>query len=347
MSITRIFRRLPELHDGSHQNEATAMLVDPFLRGTSEVARTIDARALFEKHWSILARTYRAHQKQGVAILGFDEGKDALAQAWLAASLDRPRAAIIGRHSMCGVALPSRHEATALRHLAVLVRATSLTGVRVRVIDLHTQAGFSDESGRVLQSITADGSVFLRAGDAVFAILATEDGEPAADAAVQYATIPERIFVEEREGTSGAERRFESVRALRKISSSSTIVRSKLGAIAAAGELRDTDERVFGTLLVRGAGGGLRREVGASILERGLLVGRYTRCEVGSSDSGDGKLSRVHALIVKDGDDVLAIDTASSNGISHHGKSVLLHVLEDGDTLDLGGELELTWHRES
>jgi len=49
--------------------------------------------------------------------------------------------------------------------------------------------------------------------------------------------------------------------------------------------------------------------------------------------------------VIKDGPDVLALDTASSNGTFAEGKSIRLHRLEDGSVLDLGGELRVEWHQ--
>ena len=57
-------------------------------------------------------------------------------------------------------------------------------------------------------------------------------------------------------------------------------------------------------MVVRTDTGVLRRPVGRSALERGVLVGRYSRCDVGVRAQEDSRLSRVHLLIVRDGDEV-------------------------------------------
>lgn len=46
-------------------------------------------------------------------------------------------------------------------------------------------------------------------------------------------------------------------------------------------------------------------------LERGFILGRYERC---TSQLDDGRVSRVHALVVGRGEQILVIDTASTNG---------------------------------
>jgi pSer/pThr/pTyr-binding forkhead associated (FHA) protein len=50
-------------------------------------------------------------------------------------------------------------------------------------------------------------------------------------------------------------------------------------------------------------------------LELGVLLGRYDRCDISGQLSWDpGRVSRVHALLLKEGDDIYAIDLASTNG---------------------------------
>src|SRR5688572_16149033 len=206
MSVTRIFRRPGRPERDQARNEATSVVDNPLLRAeATDDLGPFDARELFMRHWRIIKKALKTHPKQGVLMFAFDGGKNALGQAWLAATLDRTRVAIVGRHSMCNVAVPEHYERISLRHLAILVRAKSHDEVRVRVIDLHTQTGFYDESGRVLQAVTAEGSIFLRVGSVYLMILTTGDhAEIPDDPEAAYACIPERVFIEEREGTAGA-----------------------------------------------------------------------------------------------------------------------------------------------
>lgn len=362
MSVTRIFRRRALRSDGAasldaprswleermpRQNEATAIFENPLLEADATDDVGFDARRLFVARYPIIRKALECHRKRGALILAFDDHKVALGQAWLAASLDRTRAAIFGRHSMCNVAVPPDHDRVSLRHLAILVRALSHTEVRIRVLDLHTKAGFKDESGRVLQAVASEGSMFLRVGGVTLVILVTDESSPVADDPEdQYACLPERIFLEEREGTAGEPEPRRLVIAS-SAQSAATVVRSKLGPVAAVGALLSEDERPFGTLTIRTSGGSARKPIGPSIVERGLLVGRYARCDVGMAVDEDSRLSRVHLLVVREGDQVIAVDTASVNGTLVGERSILVEPLTDGLVLDLGGEMTLSWHGEA
>src|SRR5436305_13140853 len=113
MSITRVFRRRPGERPPS-SNNATLIEVSPMLRPSSTGDLGFDARALFIRRFSIIKKALECHRGQGVLILAFDESKVALGEAWIAASLDRTRAAIIGRHSMCSIPVAIEHEAVSL-----------------------------------------------------------------------------------------------------------------------------------------------------------------------------------------------------------------------------------------
>lgn len=322
------------------------MLVDgPLLCAERSRDLGFDAKALFARRYPIIKKALECHRAQGLLILAFDDQETALGQAWLAASLDRTRVAILGRHGMCGVAVTERHPAVSLRHLAVLVRAISHSEVRVRILDLHTRIGFSDEAGRVLQAVTCEGSLFLDVGGVKLALLVTDDGPLADDPAAQYACIPDRVFLEERRGTA-SDPEPRQAGAPDDGGPSISVVRSMPGPLAAAGPLCGDGDRPVGTLIVRSSAGVVRRSVGAAVLARGLLVGRYARCDVGVTGHQESQLSRVHLLIIRDGDHLLAVDTASINGTHVGGRAILAYRLEDGTTLDLGGELQLVWHQE-
>ena len=79
-------------------------------------------------------------------------------------------------------------------------------------------------------------------------------------------------------------------------------------------------------------------------LDRGVLLGRYDRCGVKLSQV-DG-ISRVHLLVIRSGDGVLAIDTASTNGLWRaDGKKLETVALKNPDLLLLGDTLRVHWRR--
>src|SRR5687768_15146745 len=103
MSVTRIFRRRAEVLGNPAPNEATAMMENPLLRADSAVNQPLDVRAQFIERYPIIKKSLEHHRHLGVLVLAFDQSSTAIGQAWLKASLDKTRAAIIGRHSMCSL----------------------------------------------------------------------------------------------------------------------------------------------------------------------------------------------------------------------------------------------------
>ena len=344
IGLSRVFRRGPNPEDGG-VNTRTLAGSDRLL--AQEQDRHFDAEALFHDQYETIKMGLNAHLEQGVLIVAVDRHGRALAQGWLRASLDKTRAAIVGRHTACGIAVPTADRNVSLRHLAVLVRASSHTDAYVRILDLHTSRAFTDESGEVLSAARAEGSLFIGLDGLRLAFLMT--GEPAPESAAHaYAAIPPRVLFEERRGTLGIEPRRASRSAIAvpddqpsELSVDRTLVRSSDGPVAAVADLCSPDEPPAGTLVIRGPRRTVRRSVGARALERGILVGRYDRCAVGLDT---GRLSRVHFLIVRDGDQIVGIDTASTNGSWLGEREVTLTTLEDGTSVDLAQALKLTWH---
>ncbi len=110
----------------------------------------------------------------GLALLAVDEltGKPA-GLVRLRARPGRHVAAIVGRHDECDLYL-SGHSSLALRHLAIVLDpvqswSRNSTAVRYHVLDLRTESGFTDEHGKEMRGLRAEGPAFMRcAGHAIF-----------------------------------------------------------------------------------------------------------------------------------------------------------------------------------
>src|SRR5687768_12859957 len=177
MSVTRIFRRRAEVLGNPAPNEATAMMQSPLLEADAGI-HDVDVHGQFVERYPIIKKSLEHHRHLGVLVLAFDQSSTAIGQAWLKASLDKTRAAIIGRHSMCSLAMPQDYQEISLRHLCVLIRAIDHEQVRIRVFDLNTPAGFRDEEGRVLQAVVTEGPTFLRLGRVLLMVLVTDESSP-------------------------------------------------------------------------------------------------------------------------------------------------------------------------
>jgi hypothetical protein len=106
------------------------------------------------------------------------------------------------------------------------------------------------------------------------------------------------------------------------------------------------DEVPRGELSIRSPRGEARLAVGASALRRGLLLGRYDRCDnSGVPVLQDPYVSRIHVLVAEIDGQVYAIDTGSKNGLFRDHQALRHAALHAGDVVDIaGGCADLAWH---
>ena len=306
-----------------------------FLRAPHE---GFEARRLFKDRYALIKGALERHPHQGVLILAFDKQEAPIGQVWMESSLDRTRALIIGRHSSAGLVIPGEYESISLRHLSVMVRATSHEDMNLRVVDLHSGLGFADEHGRALKSVTTDGSVFLALGSVRLVILQTTPSPILPkDAATAYAAIPERIFIDECAFVPRA-------RSLLPVGES-TMVRSQLGPLSATGRLLEHGELPFMRLSLSGEEMTVTRDVGVRALERGILIGRYSRCDVRTGQDS-AAVSRVHMMLTCDGTNVLAVDAGSMNGTWIEGRAIRAAPILSGQEVRLGSARDLVLRAE-
>ncbi|MEJ7602827.1 MAG: hypothetical protein WKG01_33375 [Kofleriaceae bacterium] len=154
---------------GAGSNHATCM------RSSRQPAR-LQFRQLFLAAYPRFADRCREVDEPGVAVIAVEESTGrATGLLRLRARIERHVAGIVGRHDECDLFLNGSDQ-LALRHLVVIVdpvksyRASD-TGVRYRILDLRTSAGFHDESDRRLRGLRCEGPAVLRCGGhALFAI---------------------------------------------------------------------------------------------------------------------------------------------------------------------------------
>jgi len=304
----------------------------------------------------------------GVAVVAVDTQRVRVAGSMcIAAKPGMVNAGIVGRHGQCDLFLEG-DGALSLRHLVVVVDPmTAWDGpaagpgwdVRYRLIDLRTSGGFRDEAGRQLEAATVEGPAFVFIGR--YALFCFPTGAADAwpdDAKAAIAALPERSYSDERDAEPDRWRRgrhaqtssrdqwaegskvedpepsadsFSSRRAsvITRVTSVNGPARARIDALGEGDEL-------LGTLELQSRLGNDSVRVGAAGAERGLLLGRYSRCDTaGATSLSLEKISRVHLLVVRIGDDIWAIDTASTNGVASGGTGVRVHRLQPGDELSL------------
>jgi hypothetical protein len=296
-----------------------------------------ELRALFVAAYARFAEACRAVDEPGLAVVAVDEATGVPAGlVRLRARVSRHVVAMVGRHGKCDLFLDGR-ATLALRHLVFVLDPVQSfiagnTSIRYRVLDLRTRAGFTDETGRTLRGLRAEGPAFLRcAGYVLFVLPLGDPTDWPAEAADAWSMLPERVYFDE----VGPDERRTSCKA-------SMLLRT-------AGP-RETgmalvEAQVAGSLELVGIKHRGAIAVGEAALRDGLLLGRYTRCDA-ARFVDDQSLSRVHVLLLQVDQTLLAIDTASSNGVRLVGcpdERVL--AVPDRADLGLGKGTQLRWRR--
>lgn len=341
------------------ENPETRMLV--FESGPPPVT----FRDLFLRNYQAVRDRCSAFGQPGLAVAAVDSFSGRLAGILcVAAKIGTANSAIVGRHSMTDLYLDG-DASLSLRHLVIVVSPLDLTSgeVRFRVIDLRTQAAFQDEHGRRFEALVAEGPLFIRCGSYVLFCLPTGDPtswpESGEDA---WACIPERVYLEaaEAEPDRWRRKRRQRVRPEHHERDQSgvqslgldrraaiTLVQSELGPIRAQTRLLSDGEQPVGTLRLRVGNMVHSVLVGAPAIHRGILLGRYERCDVdGSKLLVSESISRVHLLLVEISGRVYAIDTASTNGTwtAEDDREVRIIAMDTSAELCLGNDLAyLRW----
>lgn len=315
-------------------------------------------RDLFVRNYAAVRDRCASFGQPGLGVAAVDQFSGRLAGILcVAAKIGTANSAIVGRHSMTDLYLDG-DASLSLRHLVVVVSPLDLTSgeVRFRVIDLRTQAAFQDEHGRRFEGLVAEGPLFIRCGNYVLFCLPTGDPtswpERAEDA---WACIPERVYLEAAEAEPDRWRRKRRVRHRNQHDAISgierraaiTLVQGELGPVRAQTRLLGEGEQPVGALRLRVGSVVHSVLVGARAIHRGILLGRYERCDVdGSKLLTSENISRVHLLIVEVNERVYAIDTASTNGtwMAEDDREVRIAALDPGTELCLGNDLAyLRW----
>jgi FHA domain-containing protein len=256
-----------------------------------------------------------------------------------------PEFVVVGRHDRCDLSL-HRDPTLSLRH-AVVSACASGGEMRIRFLDLQSGLGFQTEDNQRCEALTADGAMFVRMGSYHLFLLPTGSLAPlpwCATAEETWKTIPERVYrdyrVAPRHPAALISLPSEPTRPqtiITKIVEPPGLLRPLRPAPGARGPRIARIELSSST-------GQERFSLHEAELDRGILVGRYERCQLGASDD---KMSRVHLLIIRDGHLTWAIDTASTNGTKANGESIRRAPLGSGTTLELGKQIILRWEATS
>jgi hypothetical protein len=252
---------------------------------------------------------------------------------------ERPEFATVGRHDQCDLVL-SGDEGVSLRHIVIAAARHGLDEVRIRVIDLQTGSGLLTEDGRPCEALLAEGPVFVHMGAYQLFILPTGTlaqygwGRSAQEA---WSAVPERVYLNHSIRSQDPMEGPSIPAPSRRMSRTLLLPPAEpLGRRPAPG---DPGAQV-GILEVASANRAKAFPVHVRDMRRGILIGRYPRCDIGVPDAG---LSRVHLLILEHEHQWWAVDTGSSNGVHQADRRVRQLVLGHAATFSVGHEIELRW----
>lgn len=301
-------------------------------------------RELFLGAYARFSELCREVDEPGLALLAVDEYTGAPAGlVRLRARVGRHVAAIVGRHDACDLFL-DRHSSLALRHLAVILDPVTSwrrgdSTVRYRVLDLRTESGFTDEHGKAMRGLRAEGPAMMRcASHAVFVLPLGDPSDWPQSPDVAWSMLPERVYFDEMQW-----RPEGSVTAM------PLDVNTRRSMIYRTHGPRETGQGMIergdtaGTLEIIGETryGGLK--IGDQALRDGILLGRYARCD-GAALLEDMSMSRVHALLLQIQDSLMVIDTASRNGTFLPGQPAARVIPITGESeINLGKHTRIRW----
>lgn len=265
--------------------------------------------------------------------------------AAISAKRDVVNVLTIGRHSHADLFL-SGELLISLRQGAVIVYPlVADESVRFRVLDLRASSPFEDERGNGFEALEANGPVFLHAGPySIFVFPRGPDSTRWSGSPEQiWDDIPERVYIEEF-GVERAEEHFRA-RSAGRGSRAETLALSLPGPSLEGERLLEKGEPARGQLVVRSAEGEMTLVLGRAAATRGVLLGRYDRCD--GSRLGvlsDRAISRVHALVIEIAGKLYAVDAGSTNGLWVGGSRVPLAGLRPGMPVALAGQVAtLEW----
>jgi hypothetical protein len=328
---------------GVHDNRQTCYQTAPRIVAPKAM------RTLFMGAYDKFAPLCREVDEPGLALLAVDEYTGAPAGlVRLRARPGRHVASIIGRHDQCDLFL-DKHSSLALRHLAVVLDpvqswSRNSTAVHYRILDLRTERGFTDEHGKGMRGLSAEGPAFMRcAGHAIFVMPVGDPSDWPESSSDAWEMLPERVYFDELRGDPrGSLTNLPAAPPRGKTSRSQSVIFRTLGPRDTGMGLIDRGD-LAGTLDIIGPNLRGQLSLGDRAIRDGVLIGRYARCD-GAALLDDPSLSRVHVLLRHVEGALLAIDTASRNGSHLPGQRKARLVTLDGDSeIHLGKQTRIRW----
>ena len=302
----------------------------------SQPARNAGFAATFQAIFGELRPLFAGFQRDGLLCVAAREDGTIAAYVHLPILSEQGAFGVIGRHECCALTLPD--DEVSLRHALVRVTRGPGDDVRVRLIDLGSSNTFHTEDNQACKSVMAEGPMFINLLGYQLFLLPTGSLSLSAwgdDAASTWASFPERIYFDQRLPDRMAGRASAPVRSNKR--------HTYMTLLPAAQHLRarpGAGGEAVGTILLSAETTQIAHRVSQEDLERGVLIGRYERCQLAGAT---GSLSRVHLVLLLDSGAVWAVDTASLNGTLVEGQRISAIQLDREIELKLPSGMGMRW----
>lgn len=311
-------------------------------RATRILAAPVEPKATFAATFKAIFRElrpiYEAFGRDGLLCVAARDDGTLAAYCHLPILSEQGAFGVIGRHECCSLTL--HDDDVSLRHALVRVSRQGLGEARVRLIDLGSANTFRTEDGQVCKSVLAEGPLFVHLLGYQLYLFPTGSLAPSrweATAEATWNSFPERVYLDHRiPDRANREQRRPAAQGRARRHTYMTLLPAAQHLRAKPG----AGGHVLGTILLSAENTQIAHRVSAEDLERGVLIGRYERCQLaGSSHS----LSRVHLVLLLDGGDIWAVDTASLNGTIVDGQKISAIVLDREVELKLPAGMGMRW----
>jgi len=308
--------------------------------------RRLDIEAVFARHYRRLKQEAESLSGAGVLVAAIENTGQLVAIGLLNPDTELSGAhyLVVGRHDQAHIRLT--HDPTvALRHLFVRLAPGTNGMPEIDLVDLRTGQGFTVEGIGLAAAIRSSGHVFVRVGSAVVMVLPrwTWGPEWPDDPATAWKTLPRLCVHSHMEPHPVDAEKDHPVRPTWSEGTHITVMPA-VSELVRNQRILSPGEH-FGTLSLEAFGGSICYAVSAKELAVGVLVGRYSRCQIGAELSDLSTWSRVHVLLIADGANVKAYDTASTPGTIIDGRHINFAELGDHAVMALGHHVHLVWER--
>ncbi len=307
-------------------------------------------RDAFRRHYAAIRELVDCHRAAGLG-LAIASQETLEATVWVPAEPDGINPVIVGRHSHAEVFLPWDPELS-LRHLAVILQRRGAGPGRFRVLDLRTPNAFADEQGRRLEALESAGPMLVDCASFEVMLFPTaEDDAPwPDDPEAGWRRVPDRAYLDSASADPEWWERPGGVVVRRHgwdaVSDATTSVFTFPGPafLSPTVPMADSYGPARGEIRVASPWGGASLLLYPEAARRGVLLGRYERCDgAGLPCLSSPLLSRVHLLVIESGGALWAIDTASKNGTWEGDRRVRRARLDPGRRLRLAADVTVEW----